>query len=88
MVTRACKARHDTEAAMTPDDDPWNLKAHQHSVISESHDYGKFLVKITMSVIFKTTWEAKWSGGEMKGSDATVVFTATDASRSEKKSEK
>jgi len=36
---------------MTPDDDPWNPKAQRHSVISESHDYGKFLVKITMSVI-------------------------------------
>jgi hypothetical protein len=41
MVTRACKARHSTEATMTPDDDPWNPKVQRHSAISESHDYGK-----------------------------------------------
>jgi len=41
VVTRACKARHGTEAAMTPDDDPWNPKAQRHSAISQSHDYGK-----------------------------------------------
>jgi len=35
VVTRVCKARHDTEAVMTPDDNPWNPKAQWHSVISE-----------------------------------------------------
>ncbi len=51
MVTRAFQARRGTEATMTPNDDPWNPKAQQHSAISESHDYGKFFVKIITSVI-------------------------------------
>jgi hypothetical protein len=51
VVTCACKARHNTEATMTPDDDPWNPKVQRHSAISESHDYGKFFVKITMLII-------------------------------------
>jgi hypothetical protein len=39
--TSGNQARHVTEAAMTPDDDPWNPKAQRHSAISESHDYEK-----------------------------------------------
>ncbi len=63
MVTRACKARHDIEAAMTPDDNPWNPKAQQHSAISESHDYGKLekykelSVPDFSSLIFWKPWE-------------------------------
>jgi len=63
MVTRACKARHGTEAAMTPDDDPWNPKTQQHSAISESRDYGKLekykkpLVPYFSSLIFWEPWE-------------------------------
>jgi len=51
VVTCACKARHSTEGAMTSDDNPWHPKAQRHFAILESHDYGKFLIKITMSVI-------------------------------------
>jgi hypothetical protein len=42
------KQRWRIETLIAP---PWNPKAQRHSAISESHDYGKFHVKINMSVI-------------------------------------
>ncbi len=63
VVTCACKAWHDTEATMTPDDNPWNPKAQRHSAISESHDYGKLEkykeppVPYFSSLIFWEPWE-------------------------------
>jgi hypothetical protein len=63
VVTCACKAQHDIEATMTPDDDPWNPKVQRHSAISESHDYGKLEkykeppVPYFSSLIFWEPWE-------------------------------
>jgi hypothetical protein len=63
VVTCAYKARHGTEVAMTPDDDPWNPKAQRHSTISESHDYGKLEkykeppVPYFSSLIFWEPWD-------------------------------